>query len=591
MTNTRGTRSNILLALTVFILFLLLFEDGLVIPLWLQPFGRMHAMIVHFPIVLLLMWLVLEFFRFNATGAKRKFYDSLTGHIHFSAAVVAGLAVIMGLFLIQGEDYQNRALAWHKWTGAGVFFAASLSYSCRGISWFDKFVAKAGAVVTTIILLAAGHFGGALTHGENFVLNPVLPVSAQSEYDFPAAAESTLENLNSNYRVIRPVSKHEPALAVNIFNRSEYTSQTLEDLKAVSTQVVSLDVSNMPVTDDDLKYIGKLKNLRRLNLNFTDVTGVGLTALHSLNKLEHVSLAGTDVDYKDVGNTLSALTNVKSVALWESGLTNKELEALARDFPAVDVLGMPDVNTELIKLNPPRLKNKSRVFKDTIRLQLFHAVRDVNIRFTTDGTEPDSISSMLFEDNTVLTRTSSIKARAFKDGWQSSEATTLHVYRCAHPPDTAVLLSRMNRVHTANGANTFFDHQLGSFNANSPAWANNWGGFRNNDMELLLQYYHPVSIGSVSLNLLIETENSIFPPSSVEIWGGSSPTDLHLMSRHQTQLPEIYRKPYIQLIDCEFEPRRVSFLKIVAKPVMKLPAWHKNKDRAALLLVDEILVN
>ena len=72
MTNTRGTRSNILLALTVFILFLLLFEDGLVIPLWLQPFGRMHAMIVHFPIVLLLIWLVLEFFRFNATGAKKK---------------------------------------------------------------------------------------------------------------------------------------------------------------------------------------------------------------------------------------------------------------------------------------------------------------------------------------------------------------------------------------------------------------------------------------------------------------------------------------------------------------------------------------
>src|SRR5690606_11301466 len=102
-----------------------------------------------------------------------------------------------------------------------------------------------------------------------------------------------------------------------------------------------------------------------------------------------------------------------------------------------------------------------------------------------------------------------------------------------------------------NGANTFFDHQLGSFNANSPAWANNWGGFRNNDMELLLQYHHPVSISSVSLNLLIETENSIFPPSSVEIWGGSSPADLRLMSRHQTQLPDVYRKPYIQLMDYE----------------------------------------
>ncbi|MDQ2656345.1 MAG: chitobiase/beta-hexosaminidase C-terminal domain-containing protein [Bacteroidota bacterium] len=591
MTNTRGTKTNILLALTIFILFLLLFEDGLVIPLWLQSFGRMHAMIVHFPIVLLLMWSVLEFFRFSATGAKRKFYDGLTGYILFSAAIVSGLTVIMGLFLAQGQDFQDQALALHKWTGAGVFFTAALFYSCRRLSWFDQFAARAGAVVTTIILLAAGHFGGALTHGEDFVLKPVLPVSAPGGYDFPAADQSTLENLNSNYRVIRPVSKHEPALAVNIFNRNEYTSQSLEDLKAVRTQVVSLDVSNMPVSDGDLKYIGQLENLQRLNLNFTDVTGAGLTAFHSLTKLEHVSLAGTEVHYKEIGNILSGLKSLKSIALWETGLTKEELVALGRDFSGVDVLGMPDGNTARIKLNPPRLKNTSRVFKDTLFLQLFHAVRDVDIRFTTDGTEPDSISSMLFENNTLLTRTSSIRARAFKDGWQSSEATTLQVYRCAHPPDTAIVLSRMNRVHTANGANTFFDHQLGSFNANSPAWANNWGGFRGNDMELLLQYKDPVLAGSISLNLLIETENSIFPPATLEIWGGSSSADLRLMSRQETQLPDVYRKPYIQLLDCEFEPRQVSFLKIVAKPVMKLPGWHKNKDRAALLLIDEILVN
>jgi hypothetical protein len=77
----------------------------------------------------------------------------------------------------------------------------------------------------------------------------------------------------------------------------------------------------------------------------------------------------------------------------------------------------------------------------------------------------------------------------------------------------------------------------------------------------------------------------------VELWGGSSEEDLRLIARVNITLPTVYRKPYIELFDVTFEAQEVSWLKIVAKPVMKLPEWHKNKGRPAFLLVDEILVN
>ncbi len=154
-----------------------------------------------------------------------------------------------------------------------------------------------------------------------------------------------------------------------------------------------------------------------------------------------------------------------------------------------------------------------------------------------------------------------------------------------------MLLTRLNRVHPANGAQTFFDHQLGTFNANSPAWANNWAGFLKNDMELLLAFNAPRVVTSVALNTLIETETSIFPPASIEIWGGTSDGKLELITRFKPELPKNYNKPFIKLVDCKFKPQNVSSLKIIARPVMKLPDWHKGKDRPALLLIDEILIN
>lgn len=718
-----GLRSNLLFVFNIFIAFLLLFERALVIPPWLQPVGRMHAMILHFPIVVLLIALVLEFFRTRVSRDAKQFYTDLTRDFLFAGVILSGITVIMGIFLAREEGYDPRAVMWHKWSGSAVFFLSSLLYICRDHSWFKISYARTGAVMTAIILVVAGHFGGAITHGTNFIWQPVMPVAAnepvpieealvfdhvikpvferrctgchnaekqkgkllltdslsvlkggksgklfvagvpgeslllkrihlpldekkhmppsakpqltkdelelfyqwiksgaafnarvsalpetdslrlvatrileardgrEERYDFPAVAMETLDKLNSNYRVIRPVSKNSPALTVNVYNRAEYSPRTLDELKAVSQQVVSLDLSKMPVSDADLKSVGRFENLRRLNLNFTGISGAGLSSLYKLKNLETLSLSGTAVGYKDLEKLLPELMGIRTVAVWETSLSAGDVRSLEASFKDVEIIGNSGEDVSLIKLNPPRLLNKSRVFRDSISLELFHPVNGVNIRFTTDGSEPDSLASNLFANNSAVTQTVAIKARAFKKGWLSSESATVYVYRRSHQPDTAILLSPLSRVHPANGAQTFFDGELGTFNANSPAWANNWAGFIRNDMDLLVTFDSPKRVSSVSFNTLIEPETSIFPPETIEIWGGASVDDLKLITRKRMALPTAYRKPYIQLYDCDFDSHEVSCLKIIAKPVMKLPLWHKNKEKPALLLIDEILIN
>jgi hypothetical protein len=44
-------------------------------------------------------------------------------------------------------------------------------------------------------------------------------------------------------------------------------------------------------------------------------------------------------------------------------------------------------------------------------------------------------------------------------------------------------------------------------------------------------------------------------------------------------------------IDVKFKPTNFKELKIIAKPLEKIPQWHGAKDKRALLLVDEIFLN
>ncbi|MEX2592547.1 MAG: c-type cytochrome domain-containing protein [Anditalea sp.] len=720
--NLKGFAENVLFALNILLIFLLAFESQIILPLWLQPIGRIHPMLLHFPIAILFLAMVLEFFRFRPEYHDQKFYQSFTANLLLFGALSSAVTAIMGLFLSLEAGYSGNVLQWHKWFGAGIVFLSSFIYMCRHTVWYKSQIAKAGAIVSMLTLILAGHFGATLTHGDNFILAPItnteapvplneaivfqhvvkpifdnkcsschnpgkakgeliletsetilkggktgklfeagkpdqsllierihLPIDdeehmppsgkaqlspqeialldlwikggadfntkvtsislydslrvmatallhpeglEEDQYEFAAADAELVQKLNTDYRFVSSLAKESPALVVNLFNPNAYTPEALGELGAVETQIVSLGLNKIPISDAELKNIGQFENLRKLNLNFTAITGKGLVELASLKHLKSLSLSGTKVDYQHLQQQLKEFKSLTTLVVWNTGLNESEVQQLQNDNKHIQIIaGYTDDGSNPLKLNIPQLKNSSNIFSDSLPLQLGHPIEGVEIRFTTDGSEPDSINSLIFTNETLLTGYTLIKAKAYKDKWYGSDVATFDLYKSKYKPDSVILLSPFNRVHPANGANTFFDKEQGTFNANSPAWANNWAGFLNNDMEVLLTYKEPVTLSSVALNMLIEPETIIFPPASIEIWGGASESQLQLITTMNPDQPEGISKPFIQLVDCKFDPQRISYLKIVAKPLKKLPSWHRNKGRSALLLVDEMFVN
>jgi hypothetical protein len=48
---------------------------------------------------------------------------------------------------------------------------------------------------------------------------------------------------------------------------------------------------------------------------------------------------------------------------------------------------------------------------------------------------------------------------------------------------------------------------------------------------------------------------------------------------------------YLIGYDCAFTSQKVKVLKIVVKPVKKLPKWHPQKGEPAWVFVDEVFLN
>ena len=154
------------------LLFLLLFEKYLQLPLFFQALGRAHPLVLHFPIVLILLGLFLNSYPFKKEVTDQSLFQFAKSYSLLLGAFSGLIAALLGLFLAQEEGYSGDSLFWHKWSGAGLVILSSLLYGFRDHPRLDLVKVRIGSAFTGLVLILAGHFGATLTHGEDFLLAP-----------------------------------------------------------------------------------------------------------------------------------------------------------------------------------------------------------------------------------------------------------------------------------------------------------------------------------------------------------------------------------------------------------------------------------
>lgn len=135
--------------------------------------GRFHPVVVHLPIGILLLGVLLHWL--SRKPAFRNLQPSV-GIILLLGAFFAVLSCVSGWMLGEEGDYDMAILDRHRWLGIAVAVMSIIYYLNYTRKLGQKLPASLPYILSLLLLLlitAAGHWGGTLTHGEGYLTQGV----------------------------------------------------------------------------------------------------------------------------------------------------------------------------------------------------------------------------------------------------------------------------------------------------------------------------------------------------------------------------------------------------------------------------------
>lgn len=405
-------------------------------------------------------------------------------------------------------------------------------------------------------------------------------------YPFAAASADVVAKLNSPFLSLAPLYQNSPALRADFYVRESFKVEALENLKLVNEQLVELNLARMPVTDKQLPLIAKFSNLEKLNLNFTDVTG-DLTPLASLKHLRSLSLSGTAVTSRSLSGVASAPA-LKELFLWNTTISQADQLAFSKEHPEILVVWKTMDENQPVKLSMPSVANED-VLKRNEPLTLKHPMPGVVIRYTTDGSDPDSVNGETFSEPISLKGTTKLKAYAVKEGWLKSDVFEIICFTEGYKPVGAKLLSKPDPQYPGEGAQSLMDGRKGNADLfKEPSWL----GYRENAFEAEFDFQKDApTLNSIAISYGKNTGGYIFPPTEVEVWAGNSKEKVSLIKTLKVQQPTSNEPVKVEALVIPLEKSTFAYYRLVCKPVKKLPAWHSGKGDKGWFFVDEVFFN
>jgi hypothetical protein len=98
------------------------------------------------------------------------FVNKAIPHLLLTVAVLTTLiTAISGFFLGLDSEEKGDLLVWHQWLGTGVVVLAVLWYWLDGKNYGQHMAVKGIQILLVGLVAFAGHYGGMITHGEDFL--------------------------------------------------------------------------------------------------------------------------------------------------------------------------------------------------------------------------------------------------------------------------------------------------------------------------------------------------------------------------------------------------------------------------------------
>lgn len=244
----------------------------------------------------------------------------------------------------------------------------------------------------------------------------------------------------------------------------------------------------------------------------------------------------------------------------------------------------PKVTSGIMEM-PQIIKSRDR-FDGPMTITLKAPSPKAKIYYTLDGSVPTEKSTRFVKPFTI-TGSTIVRARAFADGESPSfiateQFTFDYVTECVfgHKPNTP---------YNKNASRALFDGEQGDVNDLSHGWL----GFSGHDVEVTLRLAQPVRVGAVTVRFAHVPDAWVFAPRQVLV---SVSTDGEHFSQPveatitYDAVSEEMNTTQLQVLTVPIQVSDVTHVRVVAKPIPHIPAWHRAKGLNSWLMLDEIII-
>lgn len=256
-------------------------------------------------------------------------------------------------------------------------------------------------------------------------------------------------------------------------------------------------------------------------------------------------------------------------------------ESNAQDFRRIIY---PKVVSNITEL-PVIRKNRER-FDGPMQVTITCNTPKAEIRYTLDGTVPTE-KSPLYTKPITIQNSVVLKARAFKTGEAPSFVATEqfsfdYVVSCqfGHKPNTP---------YNKNAVKALFDGEIGDVNDLSRGWL----GFSGHDVQVDLELSKCINIKGVTLRFAHVPDAWVFAPSQVMVAvskDGKEYSDYVPATVNYDAAAAEMNTTQLQVIHIPVSRADVRFVRLLAKPISRIPQWHRAKGLKPWTMMDEVVI-
>lgn len=306
--------------------------------------GHLHPVLLHLPIGLFSVALIAFYFHPDKSFRLSKQLNFML----LITSISALISTITGWLLGHSGDYQEEAVRMHQWTAIAFTLLNAMVYFLHRDSLEKNKIHLSFQpllIISFLLMMYTGHEGGSLTHGDGFLwLEPSPTQSMELKKDLSNASGISEKNLLVESKsqtslpdlpmpdsvsldalivagfTVRPIATGSGWLDVSAVNLSSLSDTAFDRLVALSAHIHGLNLSGLQLTENQIRQVVKLKQIRRLDLRNTGIGDPSLRHIAQLNQLEYLNLVGTMIS----DNGLQQINNIKTlknIYCWNTSVT------------------------------------------------------------------------------------------------------------------------------------------------------------------------------------------------------------------------------------------------------------------------------